>query len=252
MADLRERLRGIEAAEPPDLWAGIEARAEEEGPAMDTNITSIDAFRTPGWQRRRRISAGLVAAAVVALTIVLAWEALRVPVTVVNPNTALPTGWERCTNGALGYSIGYPGDWFTTDVFDGQADPANACQWFSPDPFGPGGNGVAEGWGYPLEVATRGLGFDLVLADEIDPEQADVLVNEQVLVDGHRAVRLEYETLNDVVGENGLHYEYVIQVDPETTLIVHTTPTRGIVGVYADNKVVVDRAVETINFLPAA
>jgi hypothetical protein len=251
MAELRERLRGIEAAEPPDLWAGIEARAEEEGPAMDTNITSIDAFRTPGWQQRRRISAGLVAAAVVSLTIVLAWEALRVPVTVIERPLSLPTGWERCTNGALGYWIGYPGDWHTTNVFDGTPDPANACRWFSPQPFGPQGNLVSEGWGYPLEVVTRGP-FEQVLAQEIDPQLVDVVVNEEVLVDGHRAVRLEYETASDEVGENGLHYEYLIEVDPETTLIVHTTATRGIVGVYAENKVVVDRAVDTIRFLPTA
>ncbi|HEX6581714.1 MAG TPA: hypothetical protein VF195_12695 [Actinomycetota bacterium] len=251
MADLRERLRGIEAAEPPDLWAGIESQAEEKGPAMDTNVTSIDAFRTPGWQQRRRISAGLVAAAVVTLTVVVAWGALRVPTTVITPPQTLPTGWERCTNAALGFSIGYPGDWHTTNVFDGTPDPANACQWFSPQPFGPQGNLVSEGWGYPLEVATRGP-FEQVLAREIDPQLVDVLVNEEVLVDGRRAVRLEYETVSDEVGDNGLHYEYLIEVDPETTLIVHTTTTRGIVGVYAENKVVVDRAIETIRFLPAA
>ena len=44
MADLRAHLRKIETASPPDLWAGIEARAMEEGPEMDTNSTSIVAF----------------------------------------------------------------------------------------------------------------------------------------------------------------------------------------------------------------
>ena len=245
MADLRERLRRIEAAGPPDLWAGIESRAREERPQMDTNIGSIVAFRKPGSDQRRRVAAGLVAAAVVALTVVVAWEAFRVPTTVITPPGSLPAGWERCTNGALGYSIGYPADWFTTDVFDGQADPANACQWFSPDPFGPQGNVVPEGWGYPLEVAIKGP-FDQVLAQETDPEQADVLLEEELLVDGHRAVRLEYETLIDVVADTGLHFEYVIELDAETTLIVHTTATRGVQGVYEENRVVVDRAVDTI------
>jgi hypothetical protein len=58
MADLREQLRRIEAAEPPDLWAGIEARAVEEGAEMATHIISIHAFRAPGWEQRRRITAG--------------------------------------------------------------------------------------------------------------------------------------------------------------------------------------------------
>jgi hypothetical protein len=251
MADLRERLRRIEAAEPPDLWAGIEARASEEGPAMDTNITSIDAFRSPGWEPRRRIAAGLVAAAVVALTVVAAWEAFRpAPVDTIPPGAELPSGWRRCTNGVLGYSIGYLGTWHTTDVLNGEQDPAHACQWFSPDPFGPQGNVVSEGWGYPLEVAIRGP-FDQVRAQETDPEVASVLVEEELAVVGHRAVRLEYETLIDLVGETGLHYEYLIELDPATTLIVHTTATRGVAGVYAENKVIVDRAVETVRFSTA-
>ena len=245
MADLREQLRRIEAADAPDLWAGVEARAEEEGPAMDTNITSIGAFRTPGWQQRRRITAGLVAAAVVALTVVVAWEAFRVPTTVITPPGSLPAGWERCTNGALGFSIGYPGDWFTTDVFDGRADPANACQWFSPDPFGPQGNLVSEGWGYPLEVAIRGR-FDAELQQALDPAVARILEQQDLVVDGHRALRVEYESLVDVVADTELHYEYVIELDAETTLIVHTTETRGIVGDYHENKVVVDEAVDTL------
>jgi hypothetical protein len=29
---------------------------------------------------------------------------------------------------------------------------------------------------------------------------------------------------------------------------VHTTATRGVVGVYAENKVIVDRAVDTLRF----
>ena len=61
-------------------------------------------------------------------------------------------------------------------------------------------------------------------------------------------MRLEYETLIDLLAETGLHYEYVIELDPETTLIVHTTATRGVVGVYAENKVVLDRAVVTLRF----
>ena len=65
-------------------------------------------------------------------------------------------------------------------------------------------------------------------------------------------MRVEYETLIDVVGETGLHYEYVIELDPETTLIVHTTATRGVAGVYEENKVVVDRAVDTLRLLPRA
>ena len=106
---------------------------------------------------------------------------------------------------------------------------------------------MAEGWGYPLEVATGGP-FDRELQQTLDPEVARTLVQEELAVDGHRAVRLEYETLVDVIGEPGLHYEYLVELDPETTLIVHTTATRGVAGVYEENRRIVDQAVETLRF----
>jgi len=248
MADLREQLRRIEATEPPDLWAGIESRAREGRPQVDANIGSVVAFRKQGSDQRRRVAAGLAAAAVFALMIVVAWRVFRSERIEPLPTaTDLPAGWVRCTNSALGYSIGYPGDWHTTDVFDGVSDPANACQWFSPDPFGPQGNLVSEGWGYPLEVAIKGP-FDRELGQMLDPEVARILEQEDVVVDGHRALRVEYEQLVDVIAEPGLHYVYLIELDPDTTLIVHTTATRGFADVYEENRVVVDRAVSTLRF----
>lgn len=246
MPDIREQLRRIETSDPPDLWKEIEMRATKNRPEIEP---SVIVFQPRGAQVRRRVAAGLLAAAVFAVTAVVVWEASRSAVVPrpTPPQGTIPAGWEKCTNAQRGYSIAFPGDWHTTDVFDGTADPANACQWFSPEPFGPQGNVVTEGWGYPLEVAIRGP-FDDALAQDTDPEAVDVLVEEQVLIQGHRAVRLEYETLIDLIAETGLHYEYLIELDTETTLIVHTTATRG-VGVYADNKVVVDRAVDTLQFL---
>jgi hypothetical protein len=247
MPDIREHLRKIETSTPPDLWSDIEQRAAQERPQGEP---SIIAFRTRGAEVRRRVAAGLVAAAVFAVTAVVVWEASRSAVPRPKPpqSETVPEGWERCTNTPRGYSIAYPGDWHTTDVFDGAPDPANACRWFSQAPFGPRGNVVSEGWGYPLEVAIRGP-FDQAREQELDPEIADVIVEEELFVEGHRAVRVEYETLIDLMGETGLHYEYLIELDRETTLIVHTTATRGVTGVYAENRVVVDRAVDTLRFL---
>jgi len=250
MVDLREQLRRIEAAEPPDLWADIESRARAGRPQVDTNIGTVVAFRKQGSEQRRRVAAGLLAAAVVALTIVVAWRAFRDASPEPLPtgtDITMPDGWVRCTNTAVGYSIGYPGEWHTTDVFMGEQDPSNVCQWFSPTPFGPEGNVVSEGWGYPLEVAIRGP-FDQQVAQVLDPEVARTLTQEELVVDGHRAVRIEYETLIDLIGEPGLHYEYLIEVDPQTTLIVHTTATRGVEGVYEENRTVVDLAMDTLRF----
>ena len=250
MADLREQLRRIESAEPPDLWAGIESRAREGRPQVDAIVGSVVAFRKPGSDQRRRVAAGLVAAAVFALMIVVAWRVFRDASPEPLPTGMnMPADWVRCTNGALGYSIGYPGEWHTTDVFMGEQDPSNACQWFSPTPFGPEGNVVSEGWGYPLEVGLGGP-FDRELRQTLDPGVARTLVQEELVVDGHRAIRLEYETLVDVIADTGLHYEYLIELDPETTLIVHTTATRGVEGVYEENRTVVDLAAGTLRFVP--
>jgi hypothetical protein len=247
MTDLRAQLKGIEAASPPDLWSGIEARAMEEGPEMDTNIGSVVAFRGPGAEQRRRIAAGLVAATVVGLVVFAAWRSFQPATTKLPIGSHMPAGWDRCTNSQLGYSIGYPGDWHTTDVFNGVADPANACQWFSPTAFGPEGNPVLEGWGYPLEVGIRGS-FEQQLQQETDPELVRIVEQEELVVDGHRAVRIELETLVDVVADTGLHYEYLVELDQDTTLVVHTTETRGIAGDYDENKAIVDDAVDSLRF----
>ena len=187
MADLREQLRRIEAAEPPDLWAGIESRAREGRPQVDTNIGTVVAFRKQGSEQRRRVAAGLLAAAVVALMVVVAWRAFRDASPEPLPtgtDTTMPDGWVRCTNTAVGYSIGYPGEWHTTDVFMGEQDPSNACQWFSPTPFGPEGNVVSEGWGYPLEVAIRGPFDQQLAAGARSRGGPDVLMQEELVVDG--------------------------------------------------------------------
>ncbi|MGI8617293.1 MAG: hypothetical protein ACR2L4_11040 [Actinomycetota bacterium] len=180
--------------------------------------------------------------------VVVAWRAFRTELTEPLPTgTDVPAGWVRCTNSALGYSIGHPGEWHTT-VLTGKQDPSYTCRWFSPSPFHASqGNVVTEGWGYPLEVGIGG-GFDQELRNVLDPQVARILQQEDLVVDGHRAVRLEYETLVDLIGEPGLHYEYLIELDPNTTLIVHTTATRGVEGVYEENRTVVDLAVETLRF----
>jgi hypothetical protein len=214
---------------------------------MDMNVTSIGAFREPGWDRRRRLAAALVAAAVVAATVVAIWESFQTSPIEAPVGSTLPAGWVRCTNDVFGYSIGYPGAWHTTDVFNGETDPTNACRWFSPSAFGPDGNVVLEGWGYPLEVRIGGR-FDPELLEVLDPERAQIVEQEALGVEGQRAVRIEYETLDDMVAGPALHYQYLVSLDPRTTLIVHTTDARGIAGDYEENKTIVDDAVDTLLF----
>ena len=74
MPDIREQLRRIETSAPPDLWKEIEMRATKNRPEIEP---SVIVFRPRGAQVRRRVAAGLLAAAVFALTAVVVWEASR-------------------------------------------------------------------------------------------------------------------------------------------------------------------------------
>ncbi|MEX0985217.1 MAG: hypothetical protein WD096_09225 [Actinomycetota bacterium] len=261
MTDLRDRLETIESTPPPDLWTEIEARSLEARPEPGDQIV---AFEPRGRERPRRIAITAVAAAVFVLAAIPIWRASRPAPPPPVPMDELPAGWQDCTNGVEGYSIGYPGTWQTTDINFGDQDPGYACQWFSPDPFDavddqgrPQGNIVSEGYAYPMEV---GVGEPLAAAlqNRLEPEWVSdvgldpprVLIREDLVVDGHRAVRLEYETFAALIGSPGLHYEYLIELDQDRTLIIHTTATiyREPGGEYEENKSVLDLAVPTLRF----
>jgi hypothetical protein len=258
MPELRERLRAIETVAPPDLWSEIDRRAR--GDDAD-HVVPLDRRRRRSWGPR--LAAVAVAALVALLAGVLVWRAFR-PAPPTQP-AELPAGWVRCTNDVEGYSIGHPGAWFTTDILIGERDPAYACRWFSREPFDlvddrgrPQGNVVTEGDGYPLEVGIGGA-FDQELQIRTDPERADVSVQRELTIEGRRAVLLEYVTLIDLIQDLGRHYEYLIELDEERTLIVHTTDVRGISGpdgrLYDEHTRIVDQAVETLRFadpLPGA
>jgi hypothetical protein len=185
---------------------------------------------------------------VFALAAIPLWRALRpAPPTAPVP-AALPDGWERCTNDAVGYSIGYPGDWFTTDVLNGKRSPTFACQWFATTPFGEAGNEVLDGYGYPLEVRVRDARLDDVVSD-MTGEGVKVIWSEAVDVDGHRAVLLEIEFRDSPLVDAGSRlYAYVVELQPERTLTVLTFDPPARPDDYNEHRRIVDLAVGTLRF----
>jgi hypothetical protein len=246
MTDLDERVHAIESAPPPDLWPEILARAVEEGPDRPLDDGVVAFPPGPGW--RRRAATVAVAVAVFALAAIPLWRALRpAPPTAPVP-AALPDGWERCTNDAVGYSIGYPGDWFTTDVLNGKRSPTFACQWFATTPFGEAGNEVLDGYGYPLEVRVRDARLDDVVSD-MTGEGVKVIWSEAVDVDGHRAVLLEIEFRDSPLVDAGSRlYAYVVELQPERTLTVLTFDPPARPDDYNEHRRIVDLAVGTLRF----
>jgi hypothetical protein len=246
MPDLDERVRAIESAPPPDLWPEILARAVEEGPDRPFDDSVVALPPGPGW--RRRAATVAVAAAVFALAAIPLWRALRpAPPTAPVP-AALPEGWDRCTNDAVGYSIGYPGDWFTTDALNGQRSAAFACRWFATEPFGAAGNEVLDGYGYPLEVSVRDARLDDVVS-EMTGEGVKVISSEVVDVEGHRAVHLEIEFRDSPLVDAGSRlYAYVVELQPKRTVSVLTFDPPGGPDGYNEDRRIVDLAVGTLQF----
>ena len=246
MTDLHERVRAIESAPPPDLWPEIIARAVEEWPDRPLD-DGVSAFAPgPGW--RRRAATVTLAAAVFALATIPLWRALRPAAPIEPVPAALPQGWERCTNDAVGYSIWYPGDWFTTDVLNGERSPAYACRWFATEPFGAAGNEVLDGYGYPLEVSVRDARLDAVVS-EMTAEGVNVISSEAVDVEGHQAVRLEIEFRDSPSVDAGSRlYAYVVELQPKRTLTILTFDPPGRPDDYDEHRRIVDQAVGTLQF----
>jgi hypothetical protein len=246
MPDLDERVRAIESAPPPDLWPEILARAVEEGPDRPFDDSVVALPPGPGW--RRRAATVAVAAAVFALAAIPLWRTLRpAPPTAPVP-AALPEGWDRCTNDAVGYSIGYPGDWFTTDALNGQRSAAFACRWFATEPFGAAGNEVLDGYGYPLEVSVRDARLDDAVS-EMTGEGVKVISSEVVDVEGHRAVHLEIEFRDSPLVDAGSRlYAYVVELQPKRTVSVLTFDPPGGPDGYNEDRRIVDLAVGTLQF----
>ena len=159
-----------------------------------------------------------------------------------SPSASLPRGWKSCSNSAQGFEIGYPEDWYTT-----QLNPQQACQQFDPMVFT-----IPVDGEYPLTalnaVQTTGV-FDPAVVATADPIDAGTILREQTTVDGRPAVRYEWS-----INETGhypagtMRYGYAIDRDG-LEFAVFTMAHPGVSPAdYADWKAVVDQAVDTLRF----
>ena len=159
-----------------------------------------------------------------------------------SPATSLPSGWLSCTNSAQGFEIGYPADWYTSEL-----NPDQVCQQFHPTAFT-----IPVDGEYPM-TALNAVQTDYLF----DPGRSgpgaemcvDLILREPVTVDGRRAVRYEEQISGAMMYADGtMKYGYVIDREGRE-FAVFTTAHPGISpGVYADWKAVVDQAVDTLRF----
>jgi hypothetical protein len=158
-----------------------------------------------------------------------------------SPAASLPTGWTSCTNSAQAFEIGYPADWYTT-----QLNPDQVCQQFDPMVFT-----IPVGGEYPLTALNAVQTEYLFDPGRSGPGTScgSLQLREPTTVGGRRAVRYE-ESLSAagmyaegtrkygyVVDRNGLEFAVFTMADPGVSA-----------SDYADWKAVVDQAVETLRF----
>ena len=149
--------------------------------------------------------------------------------------SALPSGWRLCTNTHVGYSIGYPQDWYTTEL-----RIEEVCSQFHPTYFT-----IPPLSEYPLTALNVRQPSEHP-ATPTDPRHARTLLREETSVGTHSAVRFEEESTGEGLYEKGtMRYGYVIETKARA-LTVYTMAPPGSTG-YADWKIVVDQAVRTLD-----
>lgn len=146
---------------------------------------------------------------------------------------------QECTNPQDGYTIGYPEGWHV----DGVSHP---CGWFHPVAF--------ELPDAPQEITDKAVmvtvdpvPFD-VASDPGDMSTAEVLLEEDLTVDGRSAVRYETVASGEAMFPEGTRqYTYVIDMGDEESMIVSTHDRVPDIG-YEDTKAVMDRMVDSLRF----
>ena len=165
------------------------------------------------------------------------------PTTSAAPSQAasLPSGWDLCANAESGYEIGYPANWYTTEL-----NPEQACQQFDPMAFT-----IPEGGEYPMTALNAVQTQYLFDPGRSGPGMScsSLQLREPTTVGGRQAVRFEERLNGDGMYADGtMRYGYVSDRDGlEFTVFTMAGPSVS-ADDYAAWKAVVDQAVETLHF----
>jgi hypothetical protein len=152
----------------------------------------------------------------------------------------LPEGWRRCNNTHHRFSIGYPRHWHST-----QLRRAEKCRQFDRQPFT-----VPEASEYPITalnaVASTTIFSELVRSPN-DPVFEERLQWQKTWISGRRALRYETVATGEGLYEKGTRtYGYAVNRNGKAFMVFTMTPPGS--NRYAQNKLVVDRAVRTLRF----
>jgi hypothetical protein len=155
--------------------------------------------------------------------------------------SALPAGWNLCTNAVHGFAIGYPAGWHEEHL-----TPEQACRYMAPKPFRfqDGGWDATALWVYwSDETAEQYVQYLTAYEDYMCRSRH----SEDVVVGRVRAIRFEAMTTLTGTYQCGTRdYGYAVNWR-NGAVVVQTVTEPGVAG-YSKRKRVVDAAVRTLYF----
>ncbi len=155
----------------------------------------------------------------------------------------IPAGWQTCSRPDLGFSIAYPGSWYTPGRGDAATSPSHSrfeCLLLEPKPF----EVPPENAPVALVVSLSRQSFSRTLSDDTDPRYVQVLFQHDTQIAGARAVRLETEATGRGSEDRGTNdYDYIVDLGSRGAITVGTT---SLAGPYEADKSVVDQAAASL------
>jgi hypothetical protein len=139
----------------------------------------------------------------------------------------------ECTNAELGYAVAFPIGWYVNERVDGgELDDVAACRFFSPQDF-------------EVRPQSEVAGIAISISAQSDGPRGGT----PTTVGGKPAFVTETETQEDGVEPAGTrHYDYWIEIGPDTWLLADTSDAPSSVGDFEDNKMVLDEMMASLTF----
>ena len=142
---------------------------------------------------------------------------------------------QECTNPDFDYTVSFPAGWYVNGhVEGGELEDVAACRFFSPEDFAVQPQaGIA---GIAIAIGAENMGPP----GEMTPETT---------VGGKPAFITETETQEDGFEPAGTqHYDYWIEIGPDTWLVAGTSDAPSFVGSYEENKATLDAMMDSLTF----
>jgi hypothetical protein len=140
---------------------------------------------------------------------------------------------QECTNDDVDYTVAFPGGWYYNEFIDGgELEDVAACRFFSPQDF-------------EVQPQAGIAGIAIAIGLEANGPQGGTATT----VGGKAAFVTETTVEEDGFEPAGTrHYDYWIEIGPDTWLAAGTSDAPNFVGDYDENKTVLDAMMGSLRF----